>query len=136
MSVQRKFAERNNNVTVLTPTTDSDLLVDPIYSQTINVDVRNATVNSGTYSFRIVYDTTIAAKYPGLEFTVFFDSYDSPDVNNNYVEVNTSDEDDTIKSNYHFATPGHTRVMSVTLKSNGRIFSIISSGNSPWTGGD
>lgn len=137
MSIQRSFAQRNSNILELTPTGDCsgveylDLQMDPVNSPTVNVDVRGVNPDGNTYLFNIVYDTTLAAKYPGLEFTVFFDSFNSSDANGNYVRVTTTDQLNNITSSYGFADK-YTQVLSVTLKSNGRIFSVVSAGNGYW----
>jgi len=138
MSIQRSFAQRNSNILELTPTGDCsggeylDLQMDPVHSPTVNVDVRGVTPDGSNYLFNIVYDTTLAAKYPGLEFTVFFDSFNSSDADGNFVRVTTPDQLNEITSSYHFASDKYTQVLSVTLKSNGRIFNIVSAGNAYW----
>jgi hypothetical protein len=101
--------------------------------------VRNVTpftrVGNDIQLFNIVYDATIAAKYPGLEFTVFFDSYNSSSLTGTTVGIKTVDRQDPTESYYPFnATPGAIlQVMSVTFKSNGRIFSVIGGGPSYWS---
>ena len=145
-SVQRAIAQRNSNVQLLTPsgtclTVDDfiDITVNPLNNPVINVDVRNVTpftrVGNDIQLFNIVYDTTIAAKYPGLEFTVFFDSYNSSSLTGTTVGIKTVDRQDPTESYYPFnATPGAIlQVMSVTFKSNGRIFSVIGGGPSYWS---
>ena len=105
------------------------------------MDVRNVTpYNRGAGDnimlFNIDYDGTIAARYPGLEFTVFFDSYGSNAIPaSTRVAVITPDRLDPIESYYPFsAVPGAVvQVLSVTLKSNGRIFSIVGTGPSYWS---
>ena len=146
-STQRAIAQRNSNVQVLTPsgtcTTINDFIdinVNPIHTTVFNVDVRNVTpyARSGTdhiQLFNIVYDSTIAAKYPGLEFTVFFDSYNTTLPTGTTVAIKTVDRQDPTESHYPFnTTPGAVlQIMSVTLKSNGRIFSVIGAGPSYWS---
>jgi hypothetical protein len=145
-SVQRAIAQRPSNVQLLTPsgtcTTINDFIdinVNPIHTNVFNVDVRNVTpyarVGNDVILFNIVYDTTIAAKYPGLEFTVFFDSYNTALPTSTTVAIKTVDRQDPTESYYPFnATPGAIlQVMSVTFKSNGRIFSVIGGGPSYWS---
>jgi hypothetical protein len=147
-SVKRTFAQRNNNVQTLVPTGTNanindfiNINVDPLYTSVINVDVRNVTpYNRGAGDniqlFNIVYDRTLAARYPGMEFTVFFDSYNSSSIPvSTRVVIKTVDRQDPTESYYPFsAVPGATLpVMSVTLKSNGRVFSVISGGPSYWS---
>lgn len=136
-SVQRSTAQRNNNVQLLTPTgncagtTFIDINVNPLNTPTINVDVRNVTAASNYQYYNIVYDQTLAPKYPGLEFTVFFDSYNSATMNSVKVAIKTPDQNDPIESYYPFAA-NNVQVLSITLKSNGRIFNVISGGVSHW----
>ena len=147
-SVQRRIAQRNTNVQALAPTGTNTaindfigIVAEPINNTVINVDVRNVTpFNRGAGDnimlFNIDYDNTIAARYPGLEFTVFFDSYGSNSIPvSTRVAVITPDRLDPIESYYPFsAVPGAVvQVLSVTLKSNGRIFSIIGTGPSYWS---
>jgi hypothetical protein len=141
-SVQRKIAQRDNNVQLLVPvgtnTSNTDFIdiqVNPLYNKVITVDVRNVTPYNNLQLFQIVYDDKIATNYPGLEFTVFFDSYRSSLLDNTKVAVKTIDQQDPMESNYPFSAAQESvkQVQSVTLKSNGRVFSIISGGPSYWS---
>ncbi len=146
-SVQRSFAQRDNNVQTVTPTgTNSsindfiNINVNPLYNKVINVDVRNVTPydrGEGDYIqlFNIVYDQTIAAHYPGMEFTVFFDSFGASLPTNTTVAVKTVDRLNPMESHYPFSADpdAKVQVLSVTLKSNGRVFSVIGSGPSYWS---
>lgn len=146
MSIQRTFAQRNNNVQTLIPTGVNanindfiDINVNPLYTSVINVDVRNVTpFNRGPDNiqlFNIVYDETIAQRYPGLEFTVFFDSYESNSIPvSTTVGIVTSDQHDPMESHYPFSAVSGSlvQVLSVTLKSNGRVFNVVSGGPSYW----
>ena len=101
----------------------------------MNVDVRNVTPYEGVKTlalFKIVYDETLATNYPGLEYTVFFDSFNSASMNNVYVAIQTPDQADPIESYYPFQANKNTQVLSVTLKSNGRIFNVVAGGVSYW----
>jgi hypothetical protein len=137
-SVQSAYAQRNNNVQTLTPTGTNggvndwiDINVNPLYTTTINVDVRNVTPYSGKLYFNIVYDQTLAALYPGLEFTVFFDSYNLAGLNNVKVAMKTPNQGDGIECHYPFET-NLVEVLSVSIKSNGRIFNVIGGGVAYW----
>jgi len=144
-SVLSYYAQRNNNVVSLAPvgrnTSATDfisLTIDPLYSSTIAVDVRGVTPFAGTRNyllFTLSYDPTLAVNYPGLEFTVFFDSYGSSSLNTVTVAVRTPDQTDPIESLYPFnaLSTAKVSVLSVTLKSNGRIFSIIGGGPGYWS---
>jgi hypothetical protein len=145
-SAQRTIAQRNSNVQLLTPSGTNtstsnfiDITVNPVHTTVFNVDVRNVTPYARSVSdhlllFNIVYDGTIAAKYPGLEFTVFFDSYQATLPTGTNVSIKTPDQHDPIESHYPFnATDGGlVQVLSVTLKSNGRVFNVISGGPGYW----
>ena len=146
-SVQRTFAQRTTAVQELAPygtnttsTTFIDLVIDPVNTTVFNVDVRNVTPwNRGSDDnlqlFNIVYDQTIAAKYPGLEFTLFFDSYKGTLPTGTKVSIKTPDQQDAIESHYPFSVVSGSivQVLSVTLKSNGRVFNVVSGGPSYWT---
>jgi hypothetical protein len=145
-STQRTIAQRDTNVQTVTPVGTNtgiadfiDINVNPVYNKVINVDVRNVTpfnrgVGNYLQLFKIVYDGSIAAQYPGLEFTVFFDSFQASLPVATTVAVKTPDQQDPIESTYPFsAVPGAiVQVLSVTLKSNGRVFSIVANGPSNW----
>ena len=144
-SIQRTIAQRDNNVQTLKPvgtiSSDTDFIdinVNPLYNKVINVDVRNVTaLTRPGYDirlFNIVYDETLAAHYPGLEFTVFFDSYKSSNLDETTIGVRTQDQHNPMESYYPFNSGSSAllQVLSVTLKSNGRIFNIISGGPSRW----
>lgn len=103
------------------------------------MDVRNVTPfldtgdgNKRKQLFQIVYDPALAANNPGLECTVFFDSYNSSSLNNVYVAVKTQDQLNPIETYYPFQENKNVQVLSITLKSNGRIFNIVSGGVSYW----
>ena len=145
-STQSRFAQRDNNIQTLTPvgtntslTNFIDINVDPLYTTVINVDVRNVTpynrgANDYIQLFNIVYDQTIAPHYPGLQFTVFFDSFGASLPTSTRVGIITPDQKDAIESYYPFSAVPTTKVpvLSVTLKSNGRVFGVISGGPSYW----
>ena len=154
-SAQRTIAQRNNNVQSIVPTGSCltgnyiDLDVNPLFTKVainnvINVDVRNITpkpsgtapnTNHPAILFNIVYDETIAAHYPGLEFTIFFDAYKSSALNDVTIVVKTMDRGNPTESYYPFSAVSgeEVQVLSVTLKSNGRVFSVISTGPSYWS---
>jgi len=146
-STQRIIAQRNNNVQIVVPTgtntsiTDFiDINVNPLYTNVFNVDVRNVTpYNRGAGDniqlFNIVYDETIAAHYPGLEFTVFFDNYKASLPVSTTVGIKTPDQLNAIESHYPFSVVSGAlvQVLSVTLKSNGRVFNVVSGGPSYWS---
>ncbi len=147
-STQRAFAQRNSNVQTLVPTgtntsgTDFiDININPLYTNVFNVDVRNVTpwargAGDNVQLFDIIYDETIAALYPGLEFTVFFDSFKSSGIPvSTTVAIRTPDQRDPMESHYPFSavTGSLVQVLSVTLKSNGRVFNVVSGGPSYWS---
>ena len=128
-SVQRTIAQRDNTVQVIVPkgtnasiTDFIDIVVHPIYNKVINVDIRNVTPftrGAGNYIqlFNIVYDETIASQYPGLEFTVYFDSFQQSLPVTTTVAVKTVDQTDPMESNYPFSNVSNSlvQVLSVTL---------------------
>ena len=162
MSVQRSFAQRNNNVVNLVPERPTSgywdgyylLNIDPTTCSIFNVDVSQLETD-GTYRVdptvdrfgytnnnitrhriytAIILDPTVASSYPGLEFTVNF--------------VDTSGDNNASVSVYPTATlttDGHidemispfdgflsSNIQSLTLKSNGTFFAVVSSGVTPW----
>ena len=143
-STQTRYAQRDNNVQTLAPvgtntslTDFIDIVINPLYNKVINVDVRNVTpynrgANDYIQLFNIVYDEKLASYYPGLECTVFFDSFGSSLPISTTVAIKTVDQKDPIESKYPFSSVSSSlvQVLSVTLKSNGRVFNVISGGPS------
>jgi hypothetical protein len=91
--------------------------------------------NAGAITFNLVYDTKIASKYPGLEFTVVLDcngvNFDSPINRIDTLTLNSPDF--TFIQTYgaklpfqEWTTKINIPILSFTLKSNGRIFTIVS----------
>ena len=174
MSVQRSFAQRNNNVVNMVPekaTNDLSpywndrnaylLKIDPRHASVFNIDVTVLdTGNNYSRSNRIdhrgilhsevdvpkietalIIDPTIASAYPGLEFTINF-------INTDY---NLEDEDTSVSvcltatltgnrnnigEDVFIISPiygyNYSIIQSITLKSIGQSFTVISSGKAPW----
>ena len=106
-------------------------VIDPLNYPTINVDVRAMVDNDGAYIFTLSYDSSIATTYPGLEFTVMLDKYDKViDVSGdtgNFLYITLVSPDFSVTQTFPDGIwPNATPIMSFSLKSNGRIFSVVS----------
>jgi len=153
----------NNVETVITPDYTSSFwtnygvfTIDPTYTSVFVADISsaistytNVTINNRVdvegqihnitnrhaYYFAFVIDPTIAVNYPGLEFTVHFKNIPT---NNGYVGVYPN-ATLTTSSECDFLSPGNTfnffNTASLTLKSDGSKFRVISSGPVSWTTG-
>ena len=161
MSVQRSFAQRNNNVVDVVPERPTSgywedtylLKIDPTSCSIFNVDVSqletdgtyglDSTINRYGYTntsqtvpriyTAIILDPTVASRYPGLEFTV------------NFVVTSENDASVSVYPTATLTTNGHidqmispfygfnsSNIQSLTLKSNGTFFAVVSSGVTPW----
>ena len=160
MSVQRSFAQRKNNVVNLVPEMATSgywdgsylLKVDPTNCSVFNVDLSglDATpydINSiDSYGrirntngvdviwFAVIVDPTIAALYPGLEYTVnFLRGSANSDICINVhpiATLNDSAASDMLSPQRVFRS---NHIQSLTMKSNGTTFAVISSGPSLWS---
>ena len=161
MSIQRSFAERKNNVVNVVPELPTSgywdgtylLKIDPTSCSTFNVDISQLETD-GTYTMdptislvgrtdanrsvpqifsAIILDPTIASKYPGLEFTVNFVDTNDNDASIRVYPTATLDDDgyigEMISPFYGF---NKSNIQSLTLKSNGTFFAVVSSGVTPW----
>jgi len=151
-STLSSFAQRKSNVIAVVPVLDGKyrvLSIDPRHCSLFTVDMTtqipgdtNATVNyygfgnligQKIYYYYFDMDPKIAKSYPGLEFTVFFKNCGYvPEPNNSLIDLyppntNYSDVLSQPQQMRYFNT------LSVTFKSDGDLFSITSTGQSPWT---
>ena len=163
MSVQRSFAQRNNNVVNLAP---GEKVTSGTWNNTylLNIDPRNGSVfkvdltgldtidndlnNVDVFGklrneedipvvyFAVIIDPTIATAYPGLEFTVNFLRGDQNA--NTCVDVYP---DATLTESYKADLLSPQRgfdlfnIQSLTMKSDGERFNVISSGPVMWSAG-
>lgn len=140
---QKQYPLITNNVKLFAPVGDFSfnnpcvLNLDLASFQLFNVDIRG--INSilsdrSSRYFYLNYDTSIASTYPGLEFTVFFDSYgdssDSAIWENMYVNVATPDMTGFIVLSEAYGLSTNYPIQTATFKSNGRAFSLIGTGPS------
>ena len=165
MSVQRSFAQRNNNVVNLVPEMATSgywyetylLNIDPRNGSVFNVDLipltltrTNLTVTNQVdvegylnstsidgIEFAIIVDPTIAKTYPGLEFTVNFINTDyNLEDNNTFVSVCPDATLTGEGDEYYIHSPLYgfdwSTTQSLTFKSNGSKFTVISSGPTSW----
>jgi len=142
-SVQRYYAQKQNTTStnkvkliapVLNLIPDNNpfvLYLDLTSFQLYNVDMRNVKGNTGP-RFHLTYDPTIAEKYPGLEFTIFFDSYNDPSVYESgevLVKIQTQDMPGSeVQVTSFNGLSANNPVQNITFRSNGRIFNIAGSG--------
>ena len=165
MSVQRSFAQRNNNVVNLVPERPTSgywdgyylLNIDPTTCSIFNVDVSQLETD-GTYRVdptvdrfgytnnnitrhriytAIILDPTVASSYPGLEFTVNFINTDyNLEDNNTFVSVCPDATLTGEGDEYYIHSPLYgfdwSTTQSLTFKSNGTKFTVISSGPTSW----
>ena len=165
MSVQRSFAQRNNNVVDLVPVKATSgywnghylLNIDPRNCSTFNVDLTvlditntdnsfinqvdvegyltNVT-NADGIDFAIIVDPTIATSYPDLEFTVNFVNTNYNLDSNTFVSVcaDATLIDDGNEKYMRSPLRGFdwSTTQSLTFKSNGTKFTVISSGPTSW----
>lgn len=158
-SVLAQYAQRparDTTVIPVVPSGDGELLIDPRHSSLFTVDLSGGTLspdstssinlphanrsvegddmpadNQRVYSVYITTDPTIAVAYPGLEYTVYFSL--PVWTNNRVVSVYYDSESCDILSpvdgfnNY--------KKQSITLKSDGKTFSVVSSGPQAWSYG-
>ena len=159
--IPKLVENNNNNAIALTPDYSNNywgdyglLTIDPTLSNTFIVDfhespfgftgsinyridvygIINTNNNRKFYYFAFNLDQTIAVKYPGLEFTVFFVN---PPVTNCYVGVYP----DATTTDYYgpdMLSPGDAfnadfDTVSLTLKSDGTRFRVVSSGPVTWS---
>ena len=88
--------------------------------------------------FAMIVDPTIATTYPGLEFTVNFLNSNSNTLSIGIftnATLNGNGDGAKVLSPIYGYLNG-TRIQSLTLKSNGAKFVVVSSGPSPWTSGN
>jgi len=163
-SIKREFAQRNTNVTTVVPVLNDGyyyLNIDPRYSSVFTVDLTKITSESGqtvdtpdtsiiagdapyirltnqyVYYFLLNVDSSIAKNYPGLEFTIFFKnakyvSHTGDSWISFYSKVFPTNECDVFTSRYMLA---YYNTLSLTLRSDGDNFSIVSSGPQAWSFG-
>jgi len=159
--IPKLLKNNNNNAIALTPDYSNNywgdyglLTIDPTLSNTFIVDfhespfgftgsinyridvygIINTNNNRKFYYFAFNLDQTIAVKYPGLEFTVYF--INPPD-NRCYVGVYP----DATPTSFHgpdMLSPGNAFDagfdVSITLKSDGTRFRVVSSSPVSWSG--
>jgi hypothetical protein len=130
-----RMSERNYNVQSFTPPLGGGqptLSIDPLNNHVINVDIRNMTDNDGSYIFTLDYDDTLATKYPGMEFTVMIDRYNTViDVSGGVgrslnIILNSLNNDFSIRQTFNSGIwPITISVISFTLKSDGKMFNLL-----------
>jgi len=130
-----RMSERNYNVQSFTPPLGAGqqtLAIDPLNNHVINVDISNMSDNEGFYIFTLDYDDTLATKYPGMEFTVMLDRCNTAiDVSGGIgrplnIILNSLNNDFSIRKTFNSGIwPTAISVISFTLKSDGRIFSLL-----------
>ena len=159
-SVSRSFAQRNTNEINVIPVYQESgewngydaLTIDPRYASVFNVDLSGFQYVSGDVNDRLdVYgkvnsytsspiaysylniDSGIAAAYPGLQFTINFNYSEGVDYSSYvslYVNPNKDEAD--------ILSPGETfnnfYTASVTIRSNGTRWGVVSSGPVTWSG--
>ena len=158
-SVSPSFAERKNSVTDLNPDLATSgawngyyiLNIDPLQSSIFNVnlvglqsydqvihDRMNAECKIVSYEgvpvyyFVIHIDPSIAATYPGLEFKLNFMA--GPDMNTETcVDVYPSDAPNTVDLLSPVNGFNSFDTQSLVLHSNGKKFTVISSGPVSWS---
>ena len=158
-SVLAQYAQRpprDTTVVPVVPKSDGELLIDPRHSSLFTVDLSGGTLSpssnetidlpnanhhtTGTnmpatgqrvYYVYITTDPTIAVAYPGLEYTVYFTL--PIWTQNRAVSVFYDTESDDIFS----PVDGFWsyKNQSITLKSDGKTFSVVSSGPQAWSYG-
>jgi hypothetical protein len=165
MSVQRRFAQRNNNVVDLVPVKDASgnwssrtylLKIDPRNCSTFNVDLRELEyLERNIYNrctaygdiddyndcpviyFAVIVDPAIAVTYPGLEYTINFNGYD--DVNWNTCVNVFYNATLTGDSEADIMSPvggfDYRHTQSITMKSNGIKFTVLAAGPFTWYSG-
>ena len=155
MSVKREFAQRAmtkvEEVKVVNDGGTLNLNLDPTYCNMFNVNLDGLesynenivrpydygdssgvphAINTDVYYFKLNVDNTLAAVYPGLEFTIFFTT---PNFFNATISLYYDNDSSDILSPVNALN--YYRDISVTLKSNGKRFSVISSGPRAWAYG-
>ena len=90
------------------------------------------TDNDGSYIFTLDYDDTLATKYPGMEFTVMIDRYNTViDVSGGVgrslnIILNSLNNEFSIRQTFNSGIwPITISVISFTLKSDGKIFNLL-----------
>jgi len=135
----------NYGILRINPTYTSTFVVDlstatAIYNDTVNnrVDVYgqiNTYSNVDFYYFVFVVDPSIAVDYPGLEYTVHFKNLLK---NNCFVGVYPNETLTAYSGDPDFLSPGgafdsNFETVSITLKSDGVKFIVVSSGPVSWS---
>ena len=156
-SVLAQYAQRpprDTTVVPVVPTGDGELLIDPRHSSLFTVDLStlspdtNNTIQvpdvnhhvTGTnmpaasqsvYYVYITTDPAVAVAYPGLEYTVYF-SLPTWTTNTVVSVYYDNDSCDILSPLDGF---DNYKKQSMTLKSDGKTFSVVSSGPQAWSYG-
>jgi hypothetical protein len=156
-SVLAQYAQRpprDTTVVPVVPGNGGELVIDPRHSSLFTVDLStlesdtNVTIQlpntnrhtTGTgmpatgqsvYYVHITTDSTIAVAYPGLEYTVYFTlpTWTVNAVVSVYYDNESCDILSPLDGFYNY------KKQSITLKSDGKTFSVVSSGPQAWSYG-
>ena len=134
-SSRPSYAQPKNNITTVIPVPMEnnppryDITIDPRFCNVFNVDLAGLTSASGYYVFYITSAQAFAQRYPGLEFTVMFTRHPS---DNNRVTVYFMDGMADIITPVDFPQGSVDIIFSLTLRSNGTRFTVVSSGPTSW----
>ena len=156
-SVLSQYAQRparDTTVVPVVPSNSGELVIDPRHSSLFTVDLSTLepdtneeiplpnnnhyvdgndmpAANQSIYHVYITTDSAVAVAYPGLEYTVFFTL---PNWTNNtvvsvYYDNESCDILSPVDGFYNY------KKQSITLKSDGKTFSVVSSGPQAWSYG-
>ena len=134
-SARSSYAQPKNNITTVIPVpvvnnpSYYDLTIDPRFCNVFNVDLAGLTPVNDYYVFFITSAQAFAQRYPGLEFTVMFTRHPS---DTNRVTVYFMDGMRDIITPVGFPQYDVDTIFSLTLRSNGTSFTVVSSGPTSW----
>jgi len=156
-SILAQYAQRpprDTMVVPVVPKNNGELLIDPRHSSLFTVDLStliptaNQTIlitslnrhtggvnipamNQNVYYVRITTDPAIAVAYPGLEYTVYFSlpTWTTNTVVSVYYDNDSCDILSPLDAFNNYLK------QSITLKSDGKTFSVVSSGPQAWSYG-